>query len=130
MQVLADARQIADREEQIVVNMAWMRGQEADPPDSGHPLDGLQQMGQARSALRVAVRVDGLAEQGHLSHALPGEPANVFHHIVEWAAAFDPADERDDAETTDLVAAEDRRDVCGQPVLEHRPTVTSRNRSI
>src|SRR2546430_17444619 len=110
--------------------MAWLRGKEATPPDSGHPLDGFQQLGQARSTLRVAVRVDGLAQQRHLSHSLPGEPANVFHHIVEGPAAFDPADERDDAEATDLVAAEDCRDVRGQPMLENGPTGLRRIRLI
>src|SRR5207249_7099034 len=98
MQVLAYARQVANREQQVVVDMAWMRGQEANPPDSGHPLDRFQQIGQAGSALWVAVRVDGLAQQGHLSNSLPGESANVLNHVLEGPAALDPADERDDAE--------------------------------
>ena len=64
----------------------------------------------------VAIRVDVLAEQGHLAVAGRGQGARLVHDRVEWTAAFRAAAEWDDAVRARLVAAVDDR----QPGADRR----------
>ena len=103
------------------MDMAGVRGQEADAPDARHPLHRLQQPAQPGAAVRVPIGVDGLAEQGHLPHSLAGEEPHVLDHVLQRPAALDPAHEGDYAEAADLVAAEDDGHEGGQPLAQDRP---------
>src|SRR6185437_13803531 len=66
-----------------------MRGGEADAADAVDLRDRVDQHGEVGDAAvegGAAIRIDVLAEQVHLAHALRGELGDLDQHIVEWAA--------------------------------------------
>ena len=76
-------------------------------------------MGESGAGSRITVGVDRLSKQRNLPHALQRETPDVLDDVGQGPAALGAAHERDDAETADLVAAEDRRHVRSQAMLQH-----------
>ena len=68
MHLFADFRQVGDRIDHILIKIFWVRRRIADALDTLNGIQALQQMCErTRLVEKLAVGVDGLAQQGHFA---------------------------------------------------------------
>ena len=99
------------RADHVLAHVLGVRAGVADPLHAGHGVDAGEQLRerarrQAAPAEVAPVRVDVLAQQGHLGHAVGGEPLDLGHQLGRVARHLAPARRRDDAVGALHVAAD------------------------
>ena len=114
VQVLAHAVALGHRRDRLGPEVLRVRRREADALDAVDRVERAQQVGELRAALPgaevAAVRVDVLAEQRDLDHAVGGELLDLVHDVAHAAADLAAAHRGHDAERARVVAADLDRD--------------------
>ncbi len=115
VEVLAHLGQLGHRADDVVGQVLWVGGEEANALEAFDVVDGAEEVGQAGPVGQVvAVGLHRLAQKGHLLHAAGDQHLHLVDHLGDGAAALAAAAVRDDAEGAELVAAVDDRHVgCG-----------------
>jgi hypothetical protein len=108
VQVIVELRHVGIRLDQAVVEIERVRGGEADAlhaVDRGDEVDQGRKV-RGRAVLhRPGIGVHVLAQERHLTHALPAQAADLFQHLLEGAADLLAARVRHHAKTAVLAAA-------------------------
>ena len=102
--MLADRSALRHRRDDVAPKVLRVRAREADPLDPSDGVDCAQELGEARADV-AAVRVDVLAEQRHLAHAVRCEPLDLRDDLARTPGDLAPAHGGDDAVGADRVAA-------------------------
>ena len=106
--VLADRSALGHRPDDGLTEVLRMRAREADPLDAGDCVHGAQKLAELRLHVRheiAAPRVDVLAEERHLAHAVVRQARHLGDDVAGPAALLAAADGGDDAVRADGVAA-------------------------
>src|ERR1039457_344251 len=112
MDMVAEHGILVDGVDNVLDEIARMRGREADAADAVDAANLAKQADEVPAAgRRVAVAVDVLAEQLDLAVAHPRQAASFLENAVAGPAALRAARERDHAVGARLVAALNDRDV-------------------
>ena len=108
MRVLADRSALGHRPDDGLAEVLRVRAREADPLDARHGVHGPQKLAELRLDVRhevAAPRVDVLAEERHLAHAVGGQTRHLRDDVARPAALLAAANGGDDAVRADGVAA-------------------------
>ena len=112
--MLAHRRALGHRRDRLGAQVLRVRRREADALDAVDRVERAQQVGELRAVLPgaevAAVRVDVLAEQRDLAHAVGRELLDLVHDVAHAAADLGAAHDRHDAERARVVAADLDRD--------------------
>src|ERR1035438_457076 len=111
MHVVAERRDRINRVDDVLGEVPWMRGGEANPADARQFPDGSQQFGESLSSGRVVVRIYVLPEQLNVGVAGAGHAGGFVKHRPRGAAALFAASVRHHAIGAELIAALDNGNV-------------------
>src|SRR4051812_16733100 len=111
MNVVAERWCGLDRGDDVLLEVTWVRGGEADTANTRDPADRDEQLREGHLTAGILVRVDVLAEELNVSKTFCSHAAGFCKNGVSGAAAFLAAGVWDYAVGTEFVTAFDNGDV-------------------